>query len=162
MKGVNNVTLIGNLGADPEVRYMPSGVAVANFNVATTEEWKDKQTGEKKSLTEWHRVVLKGRLAEIAGEYLKKGSLVYLQGRNRTRKWTDKNEVERSVTEVHCMEMQMLGGNGNKAGEKTSEGAGQRPAPAARKDTPPVSKDRWAPQAPAADGGLDLDDDVPF
>ena len=91
-KGVNKVILVGNLGSDPEIRYMPSGTAVANFNVATTDTWRDKQSGEQREHTEWHRVVLKGRLAEVAGEYLKKGSQVYLEGSNRTRKWTDTNK----------------------------------------------------------------------
>ncbi len=109
-KGVNKVILVGNLGSDPEIRYMPSGTAVANFNVATTDTWRDKQSGEQREHTEWHRIVLKGRLAEVAGEYLKKGSQVYLEGSNRTRKWTDSQQIERYTTEVHCVEMQMLGG----------------------------------------------------
>lgn len=109
-KGVNKVTLIGYLGTDPEIRYIPNGPAVANLSVATTDTWRDKNTGEQKEHTEWHRVVLKGRLAEVAGEYLKKGSQVYLEGRNRTRKWTDSQQIDRYVTEVLCNEMQMLGG----------------------------------------------------
>lgn len=112
-KGVNKVILVGNLGSDPDVRYMPSGTAVANFSVATTDTWRDKQSGEQREQTEWHRVVLKGRLAEVAGEYLSKGSQVYLEGSNRTRKWTDNQQIERYTTEVHCFEMQMLGGRGN-------------------------------------------------
>nr|WP_317582385.1 single-stranded DNA-binding protein [Klebsiella pneumoniae] len=100
-KGVNKVILVGNLGSDPEIRYMPSGTAVANFNVATTDTWRDKQSGEQREHTEWHRIVLKGRLAEVAGEYLKKGSQVYLEGSNRTRKWTDSQQIERYTTEKY-------------------------------------------------------------
>ncbi|WP_269802547.1 single-stranded DNA-binding protein [Marinobacter sp. G11] len=105
---VNKVTLVGNLGADPDVRYMPSGDAVANLSVATSEHWKDRQTGEPRKHTEWHRVVLKGRLAELAGDFLEKGSKVYLEGKNRTRKWTGQDGVERQTTEVQCWEMIML------------------------------------------------------
>ena len=110
MASVNRVTLIGNLGADPETRYMPNGDAVANIRLATTESWKDKASGEKREITEWHRVVFYRGLAEIAGKYLKKGSTVYVEGRIRTRKWQDKEGQERYTTEIEANEMQMLGG----------------------------------------------------
>lgn len=110
MASVNKVILVGNLGADPETRFMPNGDAVANIRLATTESWKDKASGEKKELTEWHRVVFYRKLAEIAGQYLKKGSAVYVEGRIRTRKWQDKEGQERYTTEIEANEMQMLGG----------------------------------------------------
>ena len=112
MRGVNKVTLIGNLGADPEIRYTQAGSAVANLNVATSESWVDKQTGNREERTEWHRVVMFGKLAEIAAQYLKKGGQVYVEGKNRTRKWTDSQGVERYTTEVVAAEMQMLGVRG--------------------------------------------------
>ena len=110
MASVNKVILVGNLGADPETKYMPNGDAVANIRLATTESWKDKASGEKKEITEWHRVVFYRKLAEIVGQYLKKGSSVYIEGRIRTRKWTDKEGQERYTTEIEANEMQMLGG----------------------------------------------------
>lgn len=110
MASLNKVQLIGNLGRDPETRYMPNGDAVTNIAVATTESWKDKNTGEKKEITEWHRVTFYRKLAEIAGQYLKKGSSVYLEGKLQTRKWTDKDGVERYTTEIIADSMQMLGG----------------------------------------------------
>ena len=110
MASINKVILIGNLGADPETRYMPGGDAVCTLRLATTDKWKDKASGEKKELTEWHRVVFYRKLAEIAGQYLKKGSTVYIEGRIRTRKWTDKEGQERYTTEIEANEMQMLGG----------------------------------------------------
>ena len=112
MKGINKAILIGNLGKDPDVKYTASGSAVANITIATSESWKDKQTGEKKELTEWHRVVMFGRLGEIAGEYLKKGSKVYVEGRLQTRKWQDKTGQDRYTTEIIASEMQMLDGKG--------------------------------------------------
>ena len=111
-RGINKVILIGNLGADPETRAMPSGTTVANLRVATSESWRDKQTGEQQERTEWHRVALFGRLAEVAGEYLRKGSQVYIEGSLRTRKWQDKQGNERYSTEIVASEMQMLGGRG--------------------------------------------------
>ena len=110
MASVNKVILVGNLGADPEVRYMSNGEAVANVRLATTESWKDKGSGEKREVTEWHRVVFYRKLAEIVGQYLKKGSAVYIEGRIRTRKWQDKEGQERYTTEIEATEMQMLGG----------------------------------------------------
>ena len=129
-KGVNKAILIGNLGKDPEVRYTAGGSAVANLSVATTESWKDKQTGEKKEATEWHRVVLFGKTAEIAGQYLKKGRTVYIEGRLQTRKYQDKEGVERYSTEIVGSDMQMLGG-GEGRGESTGEPAWGSDRPAA-------------------------------
>ena len=115
-RGVNKVILVGNLGKDPEVRYMPSGSAAANVTLATSESWKDKQTGEQREQTEWHTVVMFDRLAEIAAEYLRKRSQVYIEGKLRTRKWQDKEGRERYTTEIQANEMQMLGGRGDSAG----------------------------------------------
>ena len=109
MSSVNKVIVVGNLGRDPEMRTFPSGDSVANVTVATTEKWRDKQTGESKSHTEWHRVVFNGRLAEIAGQYLRKGSLVYIEGSLRTRKWTDQSGMEKSTVEIRADQMPMLG-----------------------------------------------------
>ncbi|MBK6401681.1 MAG: single-stranded DNA-binding protein [Rhodocyclaceae bacterium] len=152
MASVNKVILVGNLGADPETRYMPNGDAVCNIRVATTESWKDKQSGEKKEITEWHRVVFYRKLAEIAGQYLKKGSQVYLEGRIRTRKWTDKEGQERYTTEIEANEMQMLGrreGMGD-SGPREGSGGGSRAAPT-------------KPAAASSGGGFnDFDDDIPF
>ncbi|HSH42182.1 MAG TPA: single-stranded DNA-binding protein [Arenicellales bacterium] len=115
-RGVNKAILIGNLGRDPEIRYSPNGAAVANVSIATTDSWKDRNTGEQQERTEWHRVVFFGRLAEIVGEYLKKGSQVYVEGRIQTRKWQDKEGNDRFTTEIVASEMQMLGGRGGGAG----------------------------------------------
>jgi len=132
-RGVNKVILVGNLGRDPEIRYMPNGSAVTNVGVATSEQWKDKQTGEQKERTEWHNVVFFQRLAEIAGEYLKKGSQVYIEGSLRTRKWQDKDGNDRYSTEIVASDMQMLnrrdeGGNHAPAGERPAAGGGNKPA----------------------------------
>lgn len=118
-RGINKAILIGNLGADPEVRYLPNGSAVTNVTLATSEVWKDKQTGEQHDRTEWHRIVFFNRLAEIAGEYLRKGSKVYVEGRLQTRKWQDKNGQEKYTTEIIANEMQMLDGRGNNANPET-------------------------------------------
>lgn len=123
MRGVNKVTIIGHLGADPETRYMPSGAAVANISVATTDKWKDKESGEEKEQTEWHRICFFGRLAEIASEYLRKGSPVYVEGKLQTRKWTDKDGVDRWSTQIVAREMQMLG--------QKREGSERSPTPPA-------------------------------
>ncbi len=133
-RGVNKVILVGNLGKDPEVRYMPSGGAVANVTIATSESWKDKQTGEQRDRTEWHNVVFYNRLAEIAGEYLRKGSQAYIEGSLRTRKWQDKNGQDRYTTEIIASEMQMLGSRGG-AGSydnntQQQQGGGYNQAPA--------------------------------
>ncbi len=115
-RGVNKVILVGNLGADPEVRYMPNGNAVANVRLATTEQWRDKQTGDTQERTEWHRVVMYGRLGEIAGEYLRKGSQIYIEGKLQTRKWQGQDGQDRYTTEIVANEMQMLGGRGGSGG----------------------------------------------
>lgn len=142
-RGVNRVIIIGNLGNDPEVRYMPTGGAVANITVATSESWTDKQTNEKKEHTEWHKVVFHGRLAEIAGEYLRKGSKVYLEGKLKTRKWQDQQSVERYTTEIIANEMQML--DGKQDGGKQSQ---QRPAPQPQQRQQPQQGFNQPRQAP--------------
>jgi single-strand DNA-binding protein len=125
-RGINKVILVGNLGKDPENRYLPSGKAVTNFSIATSESWKDKQTGEQKEQTEWHNIVMYDRLAEIAAEYLRKGSQVYVEGRLRTRKWQDKEGRDRYTTEIIANEMQMLGARGGAGGMSGEEGGGGR------------------------------------
>jgi single-strand DNA-binding protein len=144
---LNSAQIIGRVGRDPEIRYMPSGEAVANLTIATSESWKDKQTGEKKEATEWHKVTFFGRLAEIAGEYLKKGALVYVQGKIITRKYTDKDGAEKYSTEIRAAEMKMLGSKD-----------GQNSAPPAQRQAP---QQRPA-AAPAPSGFDDMDDDIPF
>jgi len=156
MASVNKVIVVGNLGRDPEVRTFPSGDRVANVTIATTDRWKDKQTGETKEATEWHRVVFNGRLAEIAAEYLRKGSQVYVEGSLRTRKWTDAQGQEKYTTEIRADQMQMLGrreGMGGPGGSE--EGSGySRPAAASRQGAAAPAK---------SDSGFgDMDDDVPF
>ena len=155
MASVNKVILVGNLGADPESRYMPNGDAVVNVRLATTESWKDKASGEKRELTEWHRVVFYRKLAEIAGQYLKKGSQVYIEGRIRTRKWQDKDGQDRYTTEIEANEMQMLGrreGMGGGSGDAgPRDNGGSRPAPRAQ-----------AQSAPSGGGFNDVEDDIPF
>lgn len=156
-RGVNKVILIGNIGQDPETRYMPSGGAVTNISVATSETWKDKQTGQQQERTEWHRVVFFNRLAEIAGEYLRKGSKVYVEGSLRTRKWQDQGGQDRYTTEIVASEMQMLDSRGDNAGY-SGDNMGSRPAP-----RPQQSQAAPAPQpAPAPSGFDDFDDDIPF
>jgi single-strand DNA-binding protein len=156
MASVNKVILIGNLGKDPEVRYAPSGSAICNVTLATSRQWKDKTSGEKQEETEWHRVVFYDRLAEIAGEYLKKGRPVYVEGRLKTRKWTDKEGVEKYTTEIVADQMQLLGSREGTGGDEAS--GGQRSAPAAR---PPAG--RPAVAAPKSSTGFDnMDDDIPF
>ena len=180
MASINKVILIGNLGKDPEVRYTPNGAAICNIGIATTRSWKDKTSGEKVEETEWHRVVFYDRLAEIAGEYLKKGRPVYVEGRLKTRKWQDKEGVEKYTTEIVADNMQLLGGRdgegsggggsraasggsaggghggGDDRGEFSSQPSSQRPnAPAAR---PAASK----PAPKSSTGFEDMDDDIPF
>jgi single-strand DNA-binding protein len=159
-RGVNKVILVGNLGADPETRAMPSGSTVANIRIATSESWKDKQTGEQQERTEWHRVALFGRLGEIAAEYLKKGSQVYIEGSIRTRKWQDKEGKERFSTEIVANEMQMLGGRGGAGagGGGESRGGGSRDYA-----SPPRDQGDYG-EAPSGGGGGkdDFDDDIPF
>ena len=160
MASVNKVILIGNLGRDPEVRYLPSGDAVANFSIATTEKWKDK-SGEMQEQTEWHRISFFGRQAEICGEYLRKGSSVYVEGRLQTRKWTDKEGSERTTTEIRGDRMQMLGGRGGGSAEMREpppETAGAEGVPAAKKPAVAAA----AGGAKKSSGFDDLDDDIPF
>jgi single-strand DNA-binding protein len=142
-RGINKVIIVGNLGADPETRYMPSGSAVTNLSVATSETWKDKQTGEQKERTEWHKVAMFNRLAEIAAEYLRKGSQVYIEGKLRTRKWQDRDGNDRWTTEIVADEMQMLGGRG---------GGGSAP----------MSSDRGSSGGPPQGPPDDFEDDIPF
>jgi single-strand DNA-binding protein len=154
-RGINKVILIGNLGSDPEVKYMPSGDAVATLSLATSESWKDKNTGEQVEKTEWHRVVMFKRLAEIAGEYLKKGSKVYIEGRLQTRKWQGQDGQDRYTTEIVANDMQMLDSRGGGAGNFN-----QAPASAAAGSTSNANKAQ--PQAAPAGGFDDFDDDIPF
>ena len=157
MASVNKVILVGNLGADPETRYMPNGDALANIRMATTESWKDKATGEKKELTEWHRVVFRNKLAEIVAQYLKKGSAIYVEGRIRTRKWQDKEGQERYTTEIEAREMQMLGGrSGASSSGGEAEYGGSMPSQGAGSGAPNK------PAAQKAPSFEDMDDDIPF
>ena len=187
MASVNKVIIVGNLGRDPEMRTFPSGDQVANVTIATTDKWKDKQTGEMKEATEWHRVVFNGRLAEIAGQYLRKGSQVYVEGSLRTRKWTDQSGVEKYSTEIRADQMQMLGsrqgmgggqgGGGQQGGGYDDGGYGggdqgggydqapRRAAPPPRPMAAPAQRSAPAPVAQpprAASGFDDMDDDIPF
>jgi single-strand DNA-binding protein len=184
MASVNKVIIVGNLGRDPEMRTFPSGDQVANVTIATTDKWKDKQSGEMREATEWHRVVFNGRLAEIVGQYLRKGSQVYVEGSLRTRKWTDQSGVEKYSTEIRADQMQMLGsrqgmGGGGQGGGQQGGGyddgyggdqggydqAPRRAAPAPRPMAAPAQRPAPAPvaQAPRAASGFDdMDDDIPF
>ena len=168
MASVNKVIIVGNLGRDPEIRYMPSGDAIANIAVATSYKSKDRNTGEQKELTEWHRISFFGRLAEIVGQYLKKGSSVYVEGRLQTRKYTDKDGVEKYATDIVAENMQMLGGRQG-MGDGGMDGGGydappqqqQRPAPAPRPQmAAPAPAPRPAPRP--APNFSDMDDDIPF
>jgi single-strand DNA-binding protein len=147
MASVNKVIVVGNLGKDPETRFLPDGKAVCNFSVATTDTWKDKATGEKKEATEWHRISTFGRLAEICGEYLKKGSQVYIEGKLRTRKWQDKEGQDRYTTEIIADAMQMLG-------SRSGMGAGEPREPSAAGESKASKKPAGQFQ--------DMDDDIPF
>jgi single-strand DNA-binding protein len=158
-RGVNKVILIGNLGQDPEVKYMPSGGAVTNVTIATSETWKDKSSGEKQERTEWHRVVFFQRLAEIAGEYLKKGSKVYVEGRLQTRKWQDKDGQDRYTTEIIASEMQMLDGRGAGAG---GGGMGGGDYNQSSQSSQPSRQSSPAPSGGNGGGFDDFDDDIPF
>jgi single-strand DNA-binding protein len=176
MASVNKVIIVGNLGRDPEIRTFPSGDQVANVTLATTDRWKDKQSGEMKEATEWHRVVFNGRLAEIAGQYLRKGAQIYVEGSLRTRKWTDQTGVEKYSTEIRADQMQMLGSRqgmgGNDGGQGGSQGGdGYEAAP--RRASAPAPAQSYAPAAPRAaapapatarpsSGFDDMDDDIPF
>jgi single-strand DNA-binding protein len=159
MASVNKVIIVGNLGKDPEVRYAPSGSAICNVTIATSRQWKDKTSGEKQEETEWHRVVFYDRLAEIAGEYLKKGRPVYVEGRLKTRKWTDKEGVEKYTTEIVAAEMQLLGGREGGSGGGGDDSGGQRSAPAPR---PAAGRPAASAPAKSSTGFDDMDDDIPF
>jgi single-strand DNA-binding protein len=169
MASVNKVIIVGNLGRDPEIRYMPSGDAIANIAVATSYKSKDRNTGEQKELTEWHRISFFGRLAEIVGQYLKKGSSVYVEGRLQTRKYTDKDGIERYATDIIAENMQMLGGRQGMGGGE-SYGGGDSYGGDTGYDAPPSRPaPRQAPPAPAArpqpkpaPNFSDMDDDIPF
>ena len=165
-RGVNKVILIGNLGADPETRAMPSGSTVANLRIATSESWRDKTSGEQQERTEWHRVALFGRLAEIASEYLRKGSQVYIEGSLRTRKWQDKTGNDRYSTEIVGNDMQMLGGRGQGGGAAAGEGGrqaygGRGAAPKETATTGGGGGGEFS-DAPATSTEHDFDDDIPF
>lgn len=159
-RGINKVILVGNLGNDPDVKYTADGRAIANISLATTESWKDRNTGEQQDRTEWHRVVFFNRLAEIVSEYLKKGSQVYVEGKLQTRKWQDQNGMDRYTTEIVANEMQMLGG---RSGGTADYGGASAPAAQPRQQPPQQppqqSQQGGAPQPPMMD---DLDDDIPF
>ena len=164
---LNKVTLIGRLGADPEVRYMPTGGAVANITLATNFRWKDKQSGEKKESTEWHRVVFFNRLAEIAGEYLKKGSQLYVEGRLQTRKWQGQDGQDRYTTEIIATEMHMLdsrsGGTTNFGGDQAQMGGHSAPsAKPAYQPQQPVQQNNSGAMPPSPPTYDDFDDDIPF
>ncbi len=160
MASVNKVILVGNLGRDPEVRYSPDGAAICNVSIATTSQWKDKASGERREETEWHRVVFYNRLAEIAGEYLKKGRAVYVEGRLKTRKWQDKETgADRYSTEIVADQMQMLGGRDSGGETAGGDAGGFSQAPARR------ASQQQRPAAPAAEPAsnlADMDDDIPF
>ncbi|CAB3758154.1 single-stranded DNA-binding protein [Paraburkholderia humisilvae] len=173
MASVNKVILVGNLGADPEVRYLPSGDAVANIRLATTDRYKDKASGEMKEMTEWHRVSFFGRLAEIVSEYLKKGSSVYIEGRIRTRKWQAQDGTDRYSTEIVADQMQMLGGRGGSGGGGDDGGYSREPAERSGGGGRPAGGGGAArsgggggaasrPSAPAGGGFDEMDDDIPF
>jgi len=161
MASVNKVILIGNLGRDPEVRYTPNGSAVCNISLATTRNWKNKESGEKQEETEWHRVVFYDRLAEIAGEYLKKGRPVFVEGRLKTRKWTDKDGVEKYTTEIIATEMQLLGGREGMGGGD-QEGGGYRGEAPEGRSAPAARAPAQKPAAKSSTGFDDMDDDIPF
>lgn len=165
MASVNKVILVGNLGRDPEMRYMPSGDALASFSIATTDTWKDK-SGQRQERTEWHRISMFGKQAEIAGQYLKKGSSVYIEGRLQTRKWTDKEGHERNTTEVVADRMQMLGGRsgGGNAFEMMDDGDDMSsPAPARQQPSREQAGSNARPAATGSGSGFDdFDDDIPF
>jgi single-strand DNA-binding protein len=160
-RGINKVILVGNLGADPDTRYMPSGKAVTNIRVATSESWKDKQTGDMQERTEWHSIVMYDKLGEIAAEYLRKGSQVYIEGKIRTRKWQDKEGKDRYTTEVIADQMQMLGGRGG-GGGASSEPREPRSAPRQAPTSDDRSDRAAAPVDEAGGGGGEFDDDIPF
>ena len=159
MASVNKVILVGNLGRDPEVRYSPEGGAICNVSIATTSSWKDKNSGERREETEWHRVVFYNRLAEVVGEYMKKGRPMYIEGRLKTRTWQNKEGVDQCTTEIIADQMQMLGGRDGGDGGSMGGGGGGESAP-----RPARAPQAQRPAAPAASGAnlTDMDDDIPF
>ena len=163
MASVNKVILVGHIGADPESRFAPSGDAICNIRIATSETWKDKNTGEKKEATEWHRVSFFGKLADIAGQYLKKGSQVYIEGSLRTRKWQDKEGQDRYTTEIRGDEMKMLGRRegGGDAPMRAADSGYQAPAAAAARPAPSAPRPQSQPEQSSSGFG-DFDDDIPF
>lgn len=161
-RGINKVILVGNLGQDPETRYMPNGSAVTNLSIATSESWKDKQTGEQKDRTEWHRVAMFNRLAEIAAEYLRKGSQVYIEGKLRTRKWQGQDGQDRYTTEIIADEMQMLGGRGGAGGGSFGGGGGQQSGGQQGGGQQGGGGPQGGGSAPPQPGPDDFDDDIPF
>jgi single-strand DNA-binding protein len=156
-RGVNKVILVGNLGADPDTRYMPSGKAVTNIRVATSESWKDRTTGDMQERTEWHSVVMYDKLGEIAAEYLRKGSQVYIEGKIRTRKWQDKEGKDRYTTEIIADQMQMLGGRGGGGGGSSEPRSPRQTPPAEERSAGPVDEGGGG-----GGGGGEFDDDIPF
>jgi single-strand DNA-binding protein len=165
-KGINKVILVGFLGQDPEVKYTQGGDAVANFSVATTEQWTDRQSGQKQEATEWHRCVAFKRTAEIIGEYLRKGSQVYIEGKLRTRKWQDSNGIDRYTTEIRVVDMQMLGGKGGQGGQggrSQGQPSGSAPQGGQRQQGAPQAPQQQASQEPVGGSNFDdFDDDIPF
>lgn len=166
MAGINKVIIVGNLGNNPELRTMPNGNAVANISVATSDVWTDKNSNERREITEWHRIVFFGRTAEVAGEYLRKGSKVYVEGKLRTRKWTDQNGVERYTTEIHGDTLQMLDsrGQGGNAGNQWQEDSASQPAPSIAKPATASKASSTAPSTTPSTEFVDqpIDDDIPF
>ena len=160
-RGINKVILVGNLGQDPDVKYMPNGNCVTNITLATSDTWKDKTTGQPQERTEWHRVVIFNKLGEITGEYLRKGSKVYIEGSLRTRKWQDKDGQDRYTTEIVASEMQMLDSQGGDSSAKAAAQAASYPEASGkgRSANPPTDAQ---PQQPPAGGFDDFDDDIPF
>lgn len=163
--GINKCIILGRVGNDPEIKYSASGSAIANLSVATSEQWKDKQTGEKKEQTEWHRVVIFGKLAEVAGEYLRKGSQVYIEGQLRTRKWTDSNGVDKYTTEIVIPQMggvmQMLGGKRDDSGQQPRQQSGQQPQGGWGKN-PQQQQPKQQSQQGGNETPMDFSDDIPF
>lgn len=164
-RGINKVIIVGTLGNDPEVKYSASGSAIANLSVATSEQWKDKQTGEKKEQTEWHRIVIFGKLAEVAAEYLRKGSQVYIEGQLRTRKWTDSNGVDKYTTEIVIPQMggvmQMLGGKRDDSGQQPRQQSGQQPQ-GGWGTNPQQQQPKQQSQQGSNEPPMDFGDSIPF
>lgn len=163
MAGINQVTVVGNVGKDPEIRYLPDGAAVCNVSVATSETWKDKSTGERKENTEWHRIVMYGKTAEIAGEYVKKGSQIGVQGKLKTRKWQDQSGADRYTTEIVCDQLTLLGSR-QSGGAQQDDGGFDQGKQQAPQQTPhqQAKQDGYQPQRSSPQSTDDLDDEIPF